>query len=313
MMNASTPTNLANVALQAYGLEHAHLTRLGGASNTNFRVDVDDLSYVLHLHTAARHDRAARTSELAWLRSLHTDTSLVLPAPIANRHGEFVTSVAADTEPETLCTLMTWVDGRIPPTSDTLTDAHLAQVGALMAHLHRHAQQFTLPSGFTRPTYDAAYFRARLTVLHTALSTTDVEPHALHHVKTAADQILAQFADMERTRDTFGVIHADFHSGNYVLHHDNVRIIDFDRCGFGFFMHDLALALMELREHQRPSLLHGYATVTPLPTAYARHLPMFLSLAYLDNLGFLAENPEELPFIEEGLPFVLQAFRSDVG
>jgi Ser/Thr protein kinase RdoA (MazF antagonist) len=56
MMNDETFLHLAIEALRNYGLENVQLTRLGGASNTNFKVDADDKSYVLRLHRSAYHD-----------------------------------------------------------------------------------------------------------------------------------------------------------------------------------------------------------------------------------------------------------------
>ncbi|MBD1895570.1 phosphotransferase [Coleofasciculus sp. FACHB-129] len=311
-MNNKTFLQLAIEALRNYGLENAQLTRLGGASNTNFKVDADDKSYVLRLHTSACHDRVAISSELAWLSSLQSDTTLVFPKPIVNLNGELVTGVPADSEPETLCTLMSWVEGKIPPTVDTLTDEQLAKVGSLMAQLHIHSQQFELPEGFKRQTFNEAHFSGRLEVLYTALSNTELDKSDLNSLKVNASHIITYFAHLERKQDSFGVIHADFHSGNYLLCDEKVCIIDFDRCGFGFYLYDLALALMELDEQQRKVFLQGYETVKPLPSDYINLKQVFLCLAYLDNLGFLVANPEELAFVVGELPFAVEAFRNAV-
>jgi len=312
-MNDKTFLDLAIEALRNYGLENAQLTRLGGASNTNFKVDADNKSYVLRLHTSACHDRVAISSELAWLSSLQSDTTLVLPKPIVNKNGELVTGVPADSKPKTLCTLMSWVEGKIPPTVDTLTDEQLAKVGSVMAQLHIHSQQFELPEGFKRQTFDEAHFSGRLEVLYTALSNTELDKSDLNSLKVNATHIIAHFAQLQRKQDSFGVIHADFHSGNYLLCDEKVCIIDFDRCGFGFYLYDLALALMELEEQQRKAFLQGYETVKPLPADYTNLKQVFQCLAYLDNLGFLVANPEELAFVVGELPFAVEAFRNAVG
>ncbi|MEP0755467.1 phosphotransferase [Trichocoleus sp. Lan] len=311
-MNNKTFLQLAIEALRNYGLENAQLTRLGGASNTNFKVDADDKSYVLRLHTSACHDRVAISSELAWLSSLQSDTTLVLPKPIVNLNGELVTGVPADSKPETLCTLIGWVEGKISPIVDILTDDQLSKVGSLMAQLHIHSQQFELPEGFKRQTFDEAHFSGRLEVLYTALSNTELDKSDLNSLKVNASHIIAHFAQLQRKQDSFGVIHADFHSGNYLLCDQKVCIIDFDRCGFGFYLYDLALALMELEEQQRKAFLQGYETVKPLPADYTNLKQVFLCLAYLDNLGFLVANPEELAFVVGELPFAVEAFRNAV-
>ncbi|OKH33788.1 hypothetical protein NIES2101_39610 [Calothrix sp. HK-06] len=311
-MSNKTFLHLAVEALRSYGLENAQLTRLGGASNTNYKVDVDDKSYVLRLHTsAARHDRDAISSELAWLNSLQ-DTSLVLPKPIVNLQGELVAFVSDDSQKETLCTLICWIEGKISLTVDAMTDEQLANAGSIMAQLHKHSQEFKLPTDFKRHTFDEAHFSARLEVLYAALSNTEFDKNELNNFKSNANHIIAHFVQLERAQNNFGVIHADFHSGNYLFCDGNVYIIDFDRCGFGFYLYDLTLALMELNEQQRKAFLHGYETVKPLPANYTNLKQVFLSLAYLDNLGFLIANPDELAGVVGEFPFAIEAFRNAV-
>lgn len=305
-MNNAQLRHLATLALEQYGIEHAHLTRLGGASNTNFRADVDDTAYVLRLSTTPHHDRATIASELMWLHRLRTDTALIVPQPIATMEGDDVARVALDDTSGAWCTCMTWIDGDIPPTVNAMTDGQLANAGAVMAALHQQAQHFYSPATFTRPTFSTEHFRQRLGALVTALRTTDLAVRVLQHIENTVNRIIAYVDRIDRTRDTFGLIHADFHSGNYVLHGNDVRIIDFDRCGFGFYVYDLALALMELNEHQQRIFVQGYERVTTLPWGYATHMPLFVCLAYVDNLGFLAAQVEELPFIVEELPVVVE-------
>ncbi len=298
---------IAKKVLARYGLEDAPLTRLGGADNTNFRVDTAAESFVLRLREPGRFDRATVTSELIWLSRLQSDTPLVLPQPVANEAGELVTGVTFDGGAPMLATLMRWVEGAIPPTVDALSPEHLANVGAIMAHLHHHAQRFSVPQRFKRPNYDEAHFWQRAEALSVALEQAGLNRDELLGFRTRADQVITHFAGLERTTEHFSLIHADFHSGNYVLFGDKVHIIDFDRCGFGFHLFDLALALMELDEAQRELFLQGYKAVKQLPAGYPRLVQGFLCLAYLDNLGFHAPKPEELPFIVKELPFVVEA------
>ena len=49
------------------------------------------------------------------------------------------------------------------------------------------------------------------------------------------------------TADDVGLIHADLHLGNAVFEGDHVKLIDFDDCGTGPRLYDLAVALWELR------------------------------------------------------------------
>lgn len=144
------------------------------------------------------------------------------------------------------------------------------------------------------------------------MSDTDTDKSNLNSFKSDAERIITYFAQMKRDRDNFGIIHADFHSSNYLVCDEKMRIIDFDRCGFGFYLYDLALALMELQAQQQKLFLESYEIVKPLPANFTEFNQMFLSLAYLDNLGFHAPNPNELGYIIGDLPLVAKAFSDAV-
>jgi Ser/Thr protein kinase RdoA (MazF antagonist) len=86
--------------------------------------------------------------------------------------------------------------------------------------------------------------------------------------------------------DVFGLIHADLHQENYLFHEGQVRAIDFDDCGWGYFSYDLAVPLSELRWRSnyaelRAGLLRGYRAIRPFPAGHERHLDVFLGLRLL--------------------------------
>lgn len=47
----------------------------------------------------------------------------------------------------------------------------------------------------------------------------------------------------------FGLIHADLRLANLLVDGELTRIIDFDDCGFGWYLHDLASALSSHEDH----------------------------------------------------------------
>jgi Ser/Thr protein kinase RdoA (MazF antagonist) len=84
----------------------------------------------------------------------------------------------------------------------------------------------------------------------------------------------------------FGLIHADLHQENYLFHHGEVRAIDFDDCGYGHFLYDIAVALGEVGHRQdepalRTALLADYRSIRLLPEAHERYLDSFFALRRL--------------------------------
>jgi Ser/Thr protein kinase RdoA (MazF antagonist) len=74
-----------------------------------------------------------------------------------------------------------------------------------------------------------------------------------------------------------------------------VCAIDFDDCGWGHFIYDLAVTLSEvsvLRSYAalREGLLTGYQQVRPLPAGLDVHLPAFLALRELKLVTWFLEN-----------------------
>ncbi len=64
-------------------------------------------------------------------------------------------------------------------------------------------------------------------------------------------------------------------------------MIDFDDCGFGFFLYDLGPVLGNLLRHPalRRALTDGYRRVLPIPPAWEAHLPIMMAARHA-TMGF---------------------------
>jgi Ser/Thr protein kinase RdoA (MazF antagonist) len=93
----------------------------------------------------------------------------------------------------------------------------------------------------------------------------------------------------------FGLIHADLVRENVLLDGSDVKFIDFDDCGMGFRLFDLATALIKnMQEPDYPdleqALLDGYTSVRPMETDM---LQMFLVLRSFTYLGWIIPRMNE--------------------
>ncbi len=103
--------------------------------------------------------------------------------------------------------------------------------------------------------------------------------------------------------DVFGLIHSDLHQENYLFHRGEVGAIDFDDCGWGHFVYDLAVASSELRyRRDHPDLLaamlSGYRDVRALPADHERHLEVFLGLRALKLTLWMHEQRDHPGFAD---------------
>ena len=122
-----------------------------------------------------------------------------------------------------------------------------------------------------------------------------------------AEVVRARLAALPNDRDHFGLIHADLRLANLLVEGDRTGIIDFDDCGFGWYLYDLAAALSFLEE--RPDVpeliacwLAGYRKVAEVPVAAEAEIPTFIMLRRLVLLGWVGYQQQHLEFARDIAP-----------
>jgi Ser/Thr protein kinase RdoA (MazF antagonist) len=101
----------------------------------------------------------------------------------------------------------------------------------------------------------------------------------------------------------FGLVHADLRLANLLVAEPHLRIIDFDDCGFSWFLYDFASAVSFI-EHEPivPDLLHawitGYRRIAPLSAEELEELPTFVVLRRILLMAWLASHAE-IPFARQ--------------
>ena len=293
---------LAVKALRAYDIHEPRLTALLHEDNTTFRVDTaNGKRYVLRIHRPLRTVEAVR-SEMMWLAALRRETELVVPEPIPTRDGNLLTVASVTEIPEhRICVLFRWIDGRFLDVK--LTPSHLERVGAFMASLQLHGAQFRPLDGFVRGRVDNLTDKARRRAARGASEALVRQQIDNPADETAAIRLITEICSPEHgTRvailirkirevqhivgqgpETFGLIHGDLHQGNYFFHQGQVRAIDFDDCGYGYYLYDIAVTLSEVnwRENTpalRKNFLAGYRSIRFLSPEHERYLDTFIAL-----------------------------------
>lgn len=316
---------LAENALAQYEIDVRSFTTLLHLENTTFRVDTDE-EHVLRINRPDHHTPSEIQSETMWLDAIHRDTNLVVPKPVPNRNGEVVTVAGTRGVPEERsCVLFQWVEGQFY--RNRLSPIALERMGRFTAKLHEHAQRFEPPPGFTRPNVEFGSEDQPGALMHTINKGLEkgaalIAPHDLatftlarHHLQDALDEF-------GYDEDVFGLIHADLHHGNCLFHDEEVRAIDFDDCGWGHYLYDLAVTQWYLQA--RPDFnelcqahLEGYRAIRPLDDDKAALLPIFraartlMMALYVAGRGDNSELQERAPQFVARCASVLRDFLTE--
>jgi Ser/Thr protein kinase RdoA (MazF antagonist) len=90
------------------------------------------------------------------------------------------------------------------------------------------------------------------------------------------------------------IIHADLHGWNVMWHDGELAVFDFDDCGIGLPIQDLAVAIYYLdTPEQDAALKEGYASVAPLPEYSESQMQMFMIQRRIILLNYLYETSNE--------------------
>jgi len=158
-----------------------------------------------------------------------------------------------------------------------LRPIHFYALGQLIARLHEHTSHWQPPPGFTRRHWDweGLFGDAAGLNLPSSEVWALVPDRYRAPFETVAGQIRQVMDKLGQEPSAFGLIHADLflgEEGNVLFHKDQARPIDFDDCGFGYWVYDLAVPLAHWQKSPlwaayRQALLDGYTRVRPLPRA----------------------------------------------
>jgi Ser/Thr protein kinase RdoA (MazF antagonist) len=198
--------------------------------------------------------RSRQTSRLPGSRAsptLNTETSdgdprfcsvwrVSFPVPVRTHGGGLWTLATAAGVPEArIGTLLSWVPGRCERRRRTPTI--LRRMGRLMARLHERAAAYLPPGSFVRPRWDYQGLFGRHGEVLPGWPRLSRRQEDLFR---AVGERLRRLTDQWGTgRDVFGLIHGDLIFQNVLFHQGEARAIDFDDCGFGYFVYDLSILL----------------------------------------------------------------------
>ncbi|KAB8320627.1 phosphotransferase [Tolypothrix campylonemoides VB511288] len=301
---------IAKAALNQYAVVQGELRFLGHSGNVTFCVEAPEEKFLLRIHQAfsgLQDDIWQRPdiieSELLWLAALHHQTNIIVQEPVQNLEGRWVTQVLADdTQDVFYCSLLRWIDGYVSDTHRTPQQAH--QLGSLMAQLHCHSSQWKLPHNFVRPIFDENRLRAALSALYPAVSYGLISPEHYRMLTLATQKIESMMKTLGQAQDIWGLIHADLHESNYLFHNEQIRPIDFARCGFGYYLYDIGESIQHLLPQVRSSFFEGYQTIRSLPERYLQIVEGFFIMAIIYNYSFHVNNPKEHEWISNDVQHI---------
>lgn len=297
---------LANQSLSLWDVPHGAKARLINVSeNATYLVEAPGgYKSILRVHRENYHSHRAIECELAWLEALDAEKVVITPGYYIGKNGDPIQKARVDgLDDPRYMVLFHFVEGQAPDESGDMSDGY-EELGEIAARCHEHALRWQKPDDFERLTWDVdAVFGSKPTWgnWRDAPEVDDTVKPTLEKVEAT---IRARLEAFGKAPDHFNLIHADMRLANLLIDGTKTRLIDFDDCGWGWFLYDFAAAISFIEDDPRiPDLkaawVRGYRSVRNMSAAEEAEIDTFVMLRRMALLAWIgshieAPEPQEL-------------------
>lgn len=293
---------LEGIALKAAGLislpGNFSIKLINHTENSTFFASNGDRGdrVIVRVYREGYHSLEAICSEHLWMNALREDEVIHVPAVLLGSDGETIRRVKTAQVPEgRVCTLFEFVEGDSPDEQNLVSS--FSNLGQVTAKMHKHTQGWKLPITFERYSWDIETIfgeNAHWGRWSYARNLNDERINLLDRLVQVVSRRLEIFGKEE---SRFGLIHADMRLDNLLIHKGENRVIDFDDCGFSWFLFDLATALTFIEDSPEvPQListwLEGYRLVKELSQIEENEIPTFMMLRRMQVMGWMGSHAE---------------------
>ena len=258
-------------------------------------------AYILRISTHDRDHTPQTIGEMEWLAFL-CKRKVPVSMPLPMEDGRLVALLTSGGHYHDVCAFEkaqgTHCDKGDPNrwNTDIMEDW-----GYTIGRMHRETKDFTLTDErYRRGVFDGSEG------LHESLSDVPA-------ILEFAQGLVSRLVSMPRTKDTFGLIHNDFHQNNFFVNQNKVHVFDFDDSLYGYFALDIGIALhhavrwgvSDLHVYERQAegekivshFMKGYKKANTLDDLSLRSIAQFMRYRQLCDFGW--EYSPDHPMLEE--------------
>ena len=277
---------ILNQAAQTYGITPAHLTPLAGGHCTYVHEFAQDgKRYVLRVSPPSDEiNPHAMKAILAWMQFLG-ERGAPITEPVLSARGNLVECVEQE-EDQYVVVAFDKAPGVLAEelSPDQWNERLFETLGQTAGQMHALAKEY-VPASDTlrRPEWDQA------SNCFNPVEELETLPPL---IKKKRESVLGHIRALPKDQDCYGLVHADFHGGNFFVDVENstITVFDFDDCAYGWFVMDIAMNLFDMlvlyagedaesfATGFMKTYLRGYLAENPLSAFWVNQLPHFLKL-----------------------------------
>ncbi len=279
------PVALCDQLSEAYGLTDVRVQLLKATMRDVYEVTADQGRFVATIYS--HHD--SQPSHV-FAEQVFTNFLMRKGAPVITtlptQRDEYLVLLPFP-EGSRFLALLPHIDGE--PFSKQPTSEQIRQYGEAIARIHLAADHYAGP--LKRPVYQT---NRLLWEPYETIKSTLRDRVNIRALRNIAERVAQGLQQLQTKRPWFGMIHGDVVPSNALFQKDGtLTVIDFDLCGYGWRMYDVATFFNEARywnmgDSAQAAFLEGYESIFPIPEEQKRTLPLLGAARSIWALGHAA-------------------------
>ena len=171
------------------------------------------------------------------------------------------------------------------------------KLGQLAGTCHNHVLSWEKPDNFERLTWDIDTIFGSNALWGNWRLAPEVNKEVQDKLERVELKIRGRLLDYGKSEKRFNLIHADMRLANLLIDQESTRLIDFDDCGFGWFMYDFASAISFIEDspmvpYFKSAWIKGYRSVRDLSAEDEQEIDTFIMLRRMALLAWIGSHIE---------------------
>jgi Ser/Thr protein kinase RdoA (MazF antagonist) len=262
---------LVNKSLKLWNIPQDVSAELINVSeNFTYRIEnPSGFKAILRVHRENYHSRRSIECELTWIDALSKSGLIETPSYFFGKDGSAIQECSIDNIiGSRYLVLFHFVSGSAPEENKNL-DTLYEKLGRLAGTCHNHVLSWEKPDNFERLTWDIDTIFGSNALWGNWRLAPEVTKEVQDKLERVELKIRGRLLDYGKSEKRFNLIHADMRLANLLIDQESTRLIDFDDCGFGWFMYDFASAISFIEDSPmvsffKSSWIKGYKSVREL-------------------------------------------------
>lgn len=306
--NTALFDRIAENSLVKYGWEYMEEIKLIVLSeNATYMIrnkETGSRDGVLRISRPGYHTLEELNSEMKWLRQINDYTPLLVANPIKGLDGKNIQIIKGEDGKEYYCVVYEYLSGEAPDEeNEEALVRHFRKLGQTTAYLHRQTNIWNGTRRLNRMEWTYDNIIGDTPAWGRWQDSPDMTSEAEAMLIRVTLIIKKRLERYGRNENNYGLIHADLRLANLLIEGEQIKVIDFDDCGFGWYLHDLASALSFIEDKPIvPRLvnawLEGYKRVLPFTDTDFEEIDTFIMMRRLQLTAWLASHKESGPAAE---------------